>query len=160
MIMQPTLIKKEAFQATGISITTNNELEMSSAGNIPHLWNRYFQEQITNQIPNKATQTETLALYSNYESDETGRYTYTIAVPVSTVIDTPENMTSFTIPAATYAVFTTRRGPLSEIIAETWQDIWDWSKENNRAFTTDFELYDERAFDPNDAQVDIYIALS
>ncbi|MCM3737689.1 GyrI-like domain-containing protein [Bacillus cytotoxicus] len=158
--MQPTIIKREAFQAIGISITTNNELEMSSDGKIPHLWNQYFQEQITNLIPNKATQTETLALYSNYESDETGLYTFTIAVPVSTVIDTPENMTSFTIPAATYAVFTTRKGPLSEIIAESWQEIWNWSKENKRAFTIDFELYDERACDPNDAQVDIYIALA
>ncbi|HDX9580479.1 TPA: AraC family transcriptional regulator [Bacillus pseudomycoides] len=158
--MQPIIIKREAFQAIGISITTNNELEMSSGGKIPHLWNQYFQEQITNLIPNKATQTETLALYSNYESDETGLYTFTIAVPVSTVIDTPENMTSFTIPAATYAVFTTRKGPLSEIIAESWQEIWNWSKENKRAFTIDFELYDERAFDPNDAQVDIYIALA
>ena len=158
--MQPLIVKKEAFQAIGISITTNNELEMSSDGKIPHLWNQYFQEQITNQIPNKATQTETLALYSNYESDETGHYTYTISVPVSTVIDTPENMKSFTIPATTYAVFTTRRGSLSEVIAEAWQDIWHWSKENKRAFTTDFELYDKRAFDPNDAQVDIYIALA
>ncbi|WP_242223942.1 GyrI-like domain-containing protein [Bacillus cereus group sp. BfR-BA-01380] len=159
-MIQPTIVKKEAFHAIGISITTNNEVEMSGDGKIPHLWNQFFQEQITNQIPNKATQTETLALYSNYESDETGRYTFTIGIPVSTVIDTPENMTSFTIPAATYAVFTTRRGPLSEIIAETWQVIWNWSKENKRAFTTDFELYDERAFDPNDAQVDIYIALA
>ncbi|MEH6888716.1 GyrI-like domain-containing protein [Bacillus sp. JJ864] len=159
-MMQPKIVKKEAFQAIGISITTNNELEMSSAGKIPHLWSQYFQEQISNHIPNKTTQTETLALYSNYESDETGFYTYTIGVPVSTVIDTPENMTSFTIPATTYAVFTTRRGPLSEIIVEAWQEIWNWSKENKRAFTTDFELYDERAFDPNDAQVDIYIALA
>ncbi|PEA53710.1 AraC family transcriptional regulator [Bacillus pseudomycoides] len=159
-MMQPKIVKKESFQAVGISITTNNELEMSSGGKIPHLWSQYFQEQISNHIPNKTTQTETLALYSNYESDETGFYTFAIGVPVSTVIDTPENMTSFTIPATTYAVFTTRRGPLSEIIVEAWQEIWNWSKENKRAFTTDFELYDERAFDPNDAQVDIYIALS
>ncbi|MEI4830158.1 GyrI-like domain-containing protein [Bacillus sp. FJAT-53711] len=159
MMIQPTIVTKKAFQTIGISIITNNEIEMSSNGKIPHQWNQYFQEQITNQIPNKATQTETIALYSNYESDETGNYTYTIGVPVSTISNTPKNMTALTIPAATYAVFTTRKGPLSEIIAETWQDIWKWSKENNRAFTTDFELYDERTFNPNDAQVDIYIAL-
>lgn len=159
-MVQPTIVKKEAFQLIGISITTNNEIEMSCDGKIPHLWTQYFQEQITNQIPNKTTQTETMALYSNYESDETGNYTYTIGFPVSTISDIPENMTSLTMPAATYAVFTTRKGPLSEIIAETWQDIWKWSKANNRAFTIDFELYDERTFDPNDAQVDIYIALA
>lgn len=99
-------------------------------------------------------------MYSDYESDETGTYKYTIGMPVSSLETTPENMTSLTIPASTYAVFTTRKGPVSEVVYETWQDIWNWSKENKRAFTTDFELYDERAIDPNDAQVDIYIALA
>ncbi|MBL3200069.1 AraC family transcriptional regulator, partial [Klebsiella pneumoniae] len=45
-------------------------------------------------------------------------------------------------------------------VCEAWEYIWQWSKENKRAFTTDFELYDERALDPNHAQLDIYIALA
>lgn len=77
-----------------------------------------------NQIPNHHTQT-TLALYSNYESDETGVYTYTIGMPVSSLDTIPENMKSLTIPAQTYAVFTTRKGPVSEIVYEAWQDIWN-----------------------------------
>ncbi|EEM09021.1 GyrI-like domain-containing protein [Bacillus pseudomycoides] len=157
---QPKIIKKKAFQAIGISATTKNEIEMSTEGKIPKLWTDYCQGQITDQIPNKRKQSETLALYSNYESDETGAYTYTIGMPVSSLDTIPENMTSLTIPAQTYAVFTTRKGPVSEVIVETWQDIWKWSKENKRAFTTDFELYDERAMDPNNVQVDIYIALA
>ena len=68
-------------------------------------------------------------------------------------------MTTLTIPAATYAVFT-RKGPVAEVVCEAWEYIWQWSKENKRAFTTDFELYDERALDPNHAQLDIYIALA
>ncbi|PFA19638.1 AraC family transcriptional regulator [Bacillus cereus] len=156
---QPKIVTKEAFQAIGISITTNNAVETSAEGKIPHLWNHYYQEQIINQIPNKNTQT-TLALYSDYESDETGTYRYTIGMPVSSLESVPENMKSLTIPTQTYAVFTTRKGPISEIVYETWQDIWNWSKENKRAFTIDFELYDERAIDPNNAQVDIYIALA
>lgn len=158
-MIQPKIIKKEAFQAIGISATTKNEIEMSNEGKIPGLWNHYYQNQIMNQIPNKHTQT-TLALYSNYESDETGAYTYTIGMSVSSLDTIPENMTSLTIPAQTYAVFTTRKGPVSEVVVEAWQDIWNWSRENKRAFTIDFELYDERAIDRNDAQVDIYIALA
>ncbi|CKE40391.1 DNA gyrase inhibitor [Streptococcus pneumoniae] len=110
-------------------------------------------------IPNKKTKA-TFAFYSNYESDETGTYTFTIGTPVSSLEDVPENMTTLTIPAATYAVFTTRKGPVAEVVCEAWEYIWQWSKENKRAFTTDFELYDERALDPNHAQLDIYIALA
>ncbi|MGV2537844.1 GyrI-like domain-containing protein, partial [Bacillus thuringiensis] len=57
-------------------------------------------------------------------------------------------------------VFTTRKVPVAEVVREAWEYIWQWSKENKRAFTIDFELYDERALDPNHAQLDIYIALA
>ncbi len=159
MINEPILVKKEAFQAIGISITTTNEKEASTEGKIPGLWNRYFQEQIMQHIPNQQTK-KTFAFYSNYESDETGTYTFTIGMPVSSLEDVPENRTTLTIPAATYAVFTTRKGPVAEIVCEAWEYIWKWSKENKRAFTIDFELYDEKATDPNNAQLDIYIALA
>ena len=62
-------------------------------------------------IPNQQTK-ETFAFYSNYESDETGTYTFTIGTPVSSLEDVPENMTTLTIPATTYAVFTTRKNQL------------------------------------------------
>ncbi len=66
-------------------------------------------------------------------------------MPVSSLEDVPENMTTLTIPAATYAVFTTRKGPVAEVVCEAWEYIWKWSKENKRAFTIDFELYDEKS---------------
>ena len=151
---EPIIVKKEAFQAIGVSLTTTNEIEASTDGKISGLWNRYFQEQMMHHIPNQQTK-ETFAFYSNYES-----YQFTIGMPVSSLEDVPENMTTLTIPAATYAVFTTRKGPVAEVVCEAWDYIWKWSKENKRAFTTDFELYDERALDPNNVQLDIYIALA
>ena len=68
-------------------------------------------------IPNQQTK-ETLAFYSNYESDETGTYTFTIGMPVSSLKEVPENMTTLTIPAATYAVFTTRKDQLLKSFAK------------------------------------------
>ena len=58
-------------------------------------------------------------------------------MPVSSLEDVPENMTTLTIPAATYAVFTTRKGPVAEVVCEAWEYIWKWSKGNKRAFTID-----------------------
>ncbi len=114
----------------------------------------------TNDAPHsKSTSERNIRFHSNYESDETGTYTFTIGMPVSSLEDVPETMTTLIIPAATYAVFTTRKGPVAEVVCEAWEYIWKWSKENKRAFTIDFELYDERALDPTNVQLDIYIAL-
>ena len=77
---------------------TTNETEASTEGKIPGLWNQYFQEQIMHHIPNQQTK-ETFAFYSNYESDETGTYQFTIGMPVSSLEDVPKNMTTLTIPA-------------------------------------------------------------
>ena len=52
MINEPIIVK-EAFQAIGVSITTTNEIEASTEGKIPELWNRYFQEQMMHHIPNQ-----------------------------------------------------------------------------------------------------------
>ena len=84
LMKEPIIVKKEAFQAIGVSLTTTNEKEASTEGKIPRLWNRYFQEQIMHQIPNKQTK-ETFAFYSNYQSDETGTYQFTIGTPVSSL---------------------------------------------------------------------------
>ena len=67
-------------------------------------------------IPNQQAK-ETFAFYSNYESDETGTYTFTIGMPVSSLEDVPETMTTLIIPAATYAVFRTRRDQLLKSFA-------------------------------------------
>ncbi len=73
----------------------------------------------------------------------------------------PDGMVAKTIPAANYAVFTTPAGPLFKVVPEAWAFIWEWTTNSNieRAFSGDFELYDERSFDSNNAQVEIYIAL-
>ena len=57
---EPIIVRKEAFQAIGVSITTTNEIEASTEGKIPGLWNQYFQEQIMSHIPNQQTK-ETFA---------------------------------------------------------------------------------------------------
>ena len=95
MINEPIIVK-EAFQAIGVSITTTNEIEASTEGKIPELWNRYFQEQMMHHIPNQNERNIRILL--NYESDETGTYTFTIGTTVSSLEDVPENMTTLTIP--------------------------------------------------------------
>lgn len=42
-------------------------------------------------------------------------------------------------------------------IGKAWQEIWN--SDIKRAYQADFEVYDERSADWNDAEVDIYISI-
>ncbi len=50
------------------------------------------------------------------------------------------------------------KGNLAEgIVFNEWLKIW--KSDLNRTFTADFEVYGEKAQNPNDAEVEIYIAI-
>ncbi|MBP1991101.1 effector binding domain-containing protein [Paenibacillus eucommiae] len=100
--------------------------------------------------------------YTDYENGAFGEYTILLGASVSSLANIPEGMAVTTLPAARYAVFTTAKGPMNKVVIEAWQAIWQWSAavtDLERTFTGDFELYDERSSNPEDAQVDIYIAV-
>jgi predicted transcriptional regulator YdeE len=65
------------------------------------------------------------------------------------------------VPAGKYAVITTEKGPFPKVIPETWLQIFKLEDEGKlkRTYQTDFELYDERALDPQNGQVDIYVGV-
>ncbi|WP_019119319.1 GyrI-like domain-containing protein [Brevibacillus massiliensis] len=156
---KPRIVTLGERRFAGISVVTDNEHELSGRGKIAALWERYRQGRVQQQICNRTEENLTIALYSQYESDETGLYTYSIGSFVDSSEGQGGQLAGIVIPPATYAVFTSRKGPLAEVVVETWQAIWEWSKGGGRAFTADFEVYDERAADPSWSQVDIYIAI-
>ncbi|MDA7027842.1 GyrI-like domain-containing protein [Bacillus sp. CLL-7-23] len=139
------ILDKKRF--VGRSTVTNNKLEMSGEGNIPSLWKLCKEKNEVSQI----------ALYSNYESDEYGTYTFSLG---SFTELQPEQSTLnvITLPASTYAVFVSRRGLVEEVVLETWQEIWTWDKKSLRTYTGDFEVYDH-IMDQKNAQVAIYVAV-
>jgi len=50
------------------------------------------------------------------------------------------------------------KGNLAQgVVFDAWTKIW--KSDLNRAYTADFELYDEKAQNPEDAEIDIFIAL-
>ncbi|NPC93044.1 AraC family transcriptional regulator [Bacillus sp. WMMC1349] len=140
------ILDKKRF--VGRSTVTNNKLEISGAGKIPSLWTLCKEKNEGSQI----------ALYSNYESDEYGTYTFSLG---SFTELQPEQSTHnvITLPASTYAVFVSRRGLVEEVVLETWQEIWTWDKKSLRTYTGDFEVYDH-IMDQKDAQVAIYVAVN
>ncbi|MGG3883495.1 GyrI-like domain-containing protein [Brevibacillus panacihumi] len=157
---QPEITRKhlDSFVFMGKSARTTNEAEMKGEGVIPAMWGHFYRDQVLASIPVKE-HAPALALYTNYESDETGAYTFAIGAEVGPIEEAPAGLDTYAVPASEYVVFTTRKGIITEIVPETWQYIWEWSKTNKRAFVADFELYDSRCSDPQNSQVDIYISV-
>ncbi len=144
------------FQVIGIEARTTNAREMTKEGVIGKQWERLMKEGLLARIPSKADQS-IVALYTDYESDQDGAYTFILGARVTSIANVPEGMVARKVPAAHYAVFTSERGPSAKVVYETWKRIW--ATPLHRAFQTDFELYDERAADPQNTQMSIYVGV-
>jgi predicted transcriptional regulator YdeE len=155
------VVEKDQIQLIGITVRTTNERELTGNGKIPALWGQFWGEQALGKIPNHSNPTAIYGCYAEYESDHTGEYTLLIGANVSTVTHIPEGMHAIVLPPAKYAVFTTPRGSIMKEVPLIWQSIWAWAATSSikRTYTGDFELYDERSANPDDGQVDIYIAI-
>jgi len=53
-------------------------------------------------------------------------------------------------------------GKMSDIVINAGQQIWQMTSddfEGNRVYIADFEIYNQRAIDPTNASLDIYIGI-
>jgi predicted transcriptional regulator YdeE len=149
------------FYIAGLTARTNNAREMSGKGKIDNVWHAFLQPELVAKIPNKVG-VDLIAVYTDYEAGHTGYYTYLLGLPVLSVESLPACLTVKHITAGRYAVFSSGRGPITEIVPKIWQRIWSMSPKElggRRAFKTDYEIYDQRSADPEYAQIDVYIGL-
>jgi predicted transcriptional regulator YdeE len=151
---------EEAFDVIGISARTSNEAVRNGAQIIGSLWNRLFAENILAQIPNK-TDNNLLALYYDYATNKDGEYTVLLGARVSRINEVPGGMTLCHVPAQKCIVITSERGPVSEVVMQAWQNIWDLEdqKQLHRSYIVDYQLHDARSANPADAQVEIHVGI-
>lgn len=161
--VHPTIVQLDSFDVMGIAARTNNAKEAGPDGVIPKLWQGVMQEHVLDHVPNKAN-ASLYAVYTDYAGDANGDYTLVVGAKVENSGDSPapSGMVRTKIPAGRYAVFTSERGPVAKVVVETWMQIWSYyevAANGQRAYRADFELHDQRAADPSNAQVEIYIGL-
>ena len=147
--------KVEQFDIVGIRTRTIND--GSAAKDIPALWNRFMSENILENIPNK-TNNAIYCLYTAYEGDHTQPYDVVLGCKVNDINEIPEGLTHLQVPATRNAQFLAK-GVIEhgQAVVETWMQIWQ--SDLDRAFSVDYEIYDERAENLQNAEVDIFIAL-
>lgn len=161
--MKKELANKPEIKLIGLTARTNTKNEMDSQlSKIGELAGRFWSQNIANQIPNRKNPGVTLSVYTEYDSDEHGDYTYFIGEEVNSFDNIPSGLQTLTIPAATYQKFTTPSGKMPEVVIHAWQQIWNMTAtdfEGHRAYLADFEVYDQRAMDPANTVLDIYIGI-
>lgn len=161
--MQKATVTLPEIKLIGIKARTNNLSEMNPAtGKILLTIQKYFHGALYEKIPNRKKPGITYCVYTDYESDFTGDYTYFIGEEVGAFNDLPEGFVTHTIPSQLYAKFTNNPGPMPMVCINMWQEIWKMTPEDfggKRNYLSDFEIYDERAIDHQNVTLDIYIGI-
>jgi predicted transcriptional regulator YdeE len=120
-----------------------------------------LQDGLIAKIPNKAD-SSIIAVYTDYATDHHGEYTYVLGARVTSAADVPAGMVAKKVPGGKFAVFTTEKGPAPRVVPALWMKINFLPKDAegaDRVYQADYEVYDERARDPGNLQVDVYIGV-
>ncbi|MDM1557360.1 GyrI-like domain-containing protein [Chryseobacterium indologenes] len=149
-------VKIEPFKVIGIAVRTTNESEQA-AKDIPVLWEKFMQENVLDNIPNKIDNT-IYSIYTDYEKDHTKPYTTVLGCKVESLDHIPEGMIGKSFDGGDYVKFTTKGNLAEGLVINEWFKIWNMDL--GRTFTADFEMYGEKAQNPSDAEVDILIAVN
>ena len=162
--MNKEKIALESLKLVGLIARTNNKNEMTpDKGKIGPLNNQYWSNQIGNNFKHRANPGVTYCVYTDFESDENGEYTYFIGEEVNSFDDQDiSTFSTLTIEPSLYQKFTTEAGPMPDVVINAWQNIWQMDNNNfqgKRTYLADFEVYDQRAANPAKVVVDIYIGI-
>lgn len=159
--MNPKVVQEASFTVVGISIRTSNAKEATPQGMIGRQWLRLARESVLSRIRNRADK-NIMAVYTDYASDHDGEYTYVLGARVTSAEGEPAGLVTTTIPAGRFAVFTSEPGPSEKVVPEVWTKINSLPKTavgGDRVYKADFEIYDQRAVDPQNSQVDVYVGI-
>jgi predicted transcriptional regulator YdeE len=157
---EPVKVHVEPFLVMGIEARTTNAREMSGKGAIGALWGRLIKDNLVERIPHRVDN-RIIAIYSDYENNKDGAYSYLLGARVSSLNRAPDGMASRSIVAGDYAMFTAKGRPPSEMVVGIWKQIWSLETGNKlaRAYRTDFEIY-STGVHPADTLVDVYVGLT
>ncbi|MEO8961305.1 MAG: GyrI-like domain-containing protein [Ginsengibacter sp.] len=147
---------RDNFKIIGIATETTNE-NGKSAEDLGKLWERFYTENVAGQIQNK-TSDEIYSVYTDYESDYTGKYLTIIGLKVDSIDEIPDGLTGREFKGGKYQKFIAK-GPMPNAVAETWREIWAKDKELNRKYTADIEVYGTKSQNGENSEVEIFIAI-
>lgn len=146
----------KAIKIIGIEVRTTNE-NGQALEDLGKLWRRFFSEKIAEKIPNEISK-DIYAVYTDYESNYKGKYTTIVGMEVDSLDSIPEGMIGREFSAQKSEKFIAK-GELHKAIGEKWMEIWEKDEVLNRSYLHDYEVYGEKAQDPSNAEIEIFIGV-
>ena len=148
----------------GTFVRTNNKNEMNTeTAKIAKHFHTYFNNKVADNFKDRCFPNVTYSIYTEYENNENGDYTHFIGELVTSFEKQDQSQfKKLVIPASKYKKFTTTEGKLSDIVIGAWQQIWKLNSADlggKRTYIADFEVYDQKARNPDSAVVDIFIGI-
>lgn len=154
--MSDTKIQVGPFKIIGISSWTSNA-DGQAVIDLGMLWNRFRAENMVSLIPNRLAN-DIYAVYTDYMTDHRGAFTAIIGCRVNSLDNIPPGLMGRAFNGGEYRKFTAK-GKMPHVVIRQWQEIWNDDKTLGRKYTTDFEVYGRKSLDPENAEVDIFIAI-
>ena len=155
-ILKMQTVSIKPFNVIGISVTTTN-VNSQSVQDIGQLWGKFMSEGIGEKIPNKID-SNVLSVYTNYQGDDTQPYDAILGCKVDSLDYIPEGMVGQSFEGGNYSKFVSKGDLTKGAVFGTWMEIN--SQKIDRVFNADFELYGEKAQNPTDAEVEVYVGIS
>lgn len=128
-----------------------------AAKDIPLSWQQFMNENILSKIPNKIDNT-VYSLYTNYESDDMHPYTTIIGCKVENIDAVAEGMVGQAFDGGNYLKMAARGNLAEDLVINQWLKIWEMTN-LERVYTVDFDVFGEKAQNPSDAEVDIFVGI-
>ncbi|UOU99894.1 effector binding domain-containing protein [Chryseobacterium daecheongense] len=149
--------KVERIRLIGLKLPykTSNEEERAMA-DCTSLWTKFEEERCFEKITGKIGNS-IMAVYFDYEYDHSKPYSYFIGCVVNESAQIPDGMNELIVPSNYYLKFKCQ-GKFPNCVAQFWRNVWLNNDTYNRTYQYDFEVYDERSNDLENAKVDIYLS--
>ena len=145
----------EPFKLVGLRLEGKTKNAGGQSGiDCGNLWQQFEKGNIAAKVPGKMGD-EIYAVYHDYDGDHTAPFAYFIGCKVPADAEAPEGLSSLSIPAQSYTMFTAK-GPVPDCIGDAWRRIW--TSDTDRAYQYDFEVYDHRSKDWSNGEIDIFIS--
>lgn len=146
---------KGEFQLIGLNLGRKTSNEAGQSGiDCGNLWQKFetggFAEKIPDLLSNAI-----YAVYFDYEGDHSKPFSYFIGCKVKLGTKVPTGMDRLIVPSQNYSKVIAM-GEMPDCLKESWSKIW--TSQIDRAYQFDFEIYDDRSRDWDDAEVEIFVS--
>jgi predicted transcriptional regulator YdeE len=142
--MQPVVVSAGDLLVAGIKVRTTQRIEaVAQTAKIPALWRRFFVDKVGDQISDRLPDSAILAVYTDYEQDDSGPFSVLLGHQVTTLEHVPSGISGIWLLPGRYLCFE-GAGPPFQYPHDAWQEIrrfFAHSHEYERAFEADYEIH-------------------